>query len=60
MESFMTYCRDFMTYCRDFFGDPVVKTSPSNAGSTDLMSHSGARIPHALWPEKQNIKKYVL
>ena len=56
----MTYCRDFMTYCRDFFGDPVVKTSPSNAGGTDLMSHSGARIPHALWPEKQNIKKYVL
>ena len=34
---------------RDFPGGPVVETSPSNEG--------GARIPHALWPKTQNIKK---
>jgi len=42
----------FMTYCRDFFGGPGIKTSPSNAGGTDLMPHLEARIPPALWPKK--------
>ena len=57
MESFMTYCRDFMTYCRDFFGDPVVKTSPSNVGDLNLIPGQGAKITHDLQPKKQDIKQ---
>ena len=33
------------------------KTSPSNAGSLDLIATGGARIPCALWPKDQNIKQ---
>ena len=36
---------------------PVVKTSPSNAGSTGSIPGWGAEIPHASWPKKQNIKQ---
>ena len=32
---------------RDFPGDPVIKTSPSNAGGVDLIPGWGAKIPHA-------------
>ena len=35
------------TYCRDFPGDPVVKTSLSNAGSVGLIPGPGAKTPHA-------------
>ena len=38
-------------------GTPVVKTSPSNAGSVDLIPAWGAEIPHTLWPKKQNVKQ---
>jgi len=33
-------------------GGPVVKTSPSNAGS---IPGQGVKIPHASWPKNQNI-----
>ena len=38
-------------------GNPVVKTSPSNAGSAGLIPGWGARFPHALMPKNQNIKQ---
>ena len=38
----------------DFPGSPVVKTSPSRAGS---ISGWGAKIPHASRPKNQNIKQ---
>ena len=41
----------------DFPGGPVDKTSPSNAGSLDLIATGGARIPCALWPKSQNLKQ---
>ena len=34
----------------------MVKTSPSNAGGAGSIPDQGAKIPHALWPENQNIK----
>ena len=42
---------------RDFPGDPVVKTSPPNAGSAGSIPDQRAKIPHVLWPKKQNIKQ---
>ena len=36
---------------KDFPGSPVVKTSPSNTGSTGLIPGQGAKISHALWPK---------
>ena len=30
----------------------MVKNLPSNAGSTDLISGQGTKIPDASWPEK--------
>ena len=38
----------------DFPGDPVVKTSPSNAWAVGLIPGQGARIPHALRPKKKD------
>ena len=35
----------------------MVKTSPSNAGGAVLIPVQGAKIPHASWPENQNIKQ---
>ena len=40
----------------DFPGDPVVKTSPSNAGDVGSVSGWGAKIPHALWSKNQKHK----
>ena len=40
----------------DFPDSPLVKTSPSNAGSTDSISGQGARFPHALQPKNQNLR----
>ena len=40
----------------DFPGSPVVKTLPSNARSEGLITGQRAKIPHALWPNK-NIKQ---
>lgn len=37
----------------DLPGDPVSKTSSSNAGATGLTPGQGVRILHASWPEKQ-------
>ena len=42
---------------RDFLGGPVVKTSPSNAGGVGSIPGQGAKIPHASWPNNQNIKQ---
>ena len=41
----------------DFPGGPVVKTSPSKAGGAGSIPGRGAKIPHASWPKKQNIKQ---
>ena len=41
----------------DFPDDPVVKTSPSNVGDVGSTSGQGTKIPHALWPNNQNMKK---
>ena len=41
----------------DFPGSPVVKTSPSNAGGVGSIPGQGAKIPHALQPNNQNIKQ---
>ena len=41
---------------RDFSGSPVIKTS-SNTGSTDSITDQGAKIPHALQPEKKKRKE---
>ena len=35
----------------------MVKTSPSNAGAVGSIPGRGAKIPHASWPKKQNIKQ---
>ena len=35
----------------------MVKTLPSSAGSAALIPGQRAKIPHALQPEKQNIKQ---
>ena len=37
-------------------GGPVVKTSPSSAAGAGLIPGQGAKIPHASWPENQNIE----
>ena len=42
---------------RDFPSNPVVKTSPSNVRGGGSIPGQGAKIPHALWPKTQNIKK---
>ena len=41
----------------DVPGSPVVKTWPSNAGDVGSNLDRGAKIPHALWSERQNIKQ---
>ena len=41
----------------EFLGGPAVKTSPSNAGVAGSIPGQGAKIPHALRPKNQNIKK---
>ena len=41
----------------DFPGGPVVKTSPSKAGGAGSIPGQGTKIPLALWPKNQNIKK---
>ena len=41
---------------RNFPGGPVVKTLPSNAGGMVSIPGPGAKIPHAWWPKKTNIK----
>ena len=40
----------------------MVKTSPSNAGDVGSIPDQEAKIPHALWPKHQNIKRkqYVM
>ena len=43
---------------RDFPGDPMVKTSPFNAGGMGSMPGQEAKIPHALWPKNQNRSKF--
>ena len=37
----------------DFPDNPMVKTSPSNAGSMGSMPSQGANIPHDSWPGKK-------
>ena len=41
----------------DFPGGPVVKTSPSSAGSAGSIPGWGAEIPHVSRPKNQNIKQ---
>ena len=42
---------------RDFPGDPVVKTSPSNAGGAGLIPALGPKIPCASKPKKKKKSK---
>ena len=35
----------------------MVKTLPSNAGKVSSICGQGDKIPHALWPKNQNIKR---
>ena len=35
----------------------MVKTSPSKAGGVGSIPGQGVKIPHASWPENQNIKQ---
>ena len=35
----------------------MVKTLPSDAGDSGLISGQRAKVSHALWPENQNIKQ---
>ena len=44
---------------QDFPGDPV-QTLTSSAGDTDSIPDRGAKIPHASWSKKQNIKQAIL
>ena len=41
----------------DFPDGPVVKTSPSNTGGAGSIPGWGAKIPHASWPENQNVEQ---
>ena len=41
---------------RDLPGGPVVKTSPSAAGSSSSIPGQGAKIPHASQLKNQNLK----
>ena len=41
----------------DFPGDPVVKTSPSNAGGASFIPGQRAKILHDWQPKNQNIKQ---
>ena len=52
-----THTHTHYKYDGDFPGCPVVKTLSYNAGSVSLISGRGAEIPHASWPEHQNIKQ---
>ena len=47
-----------ISQCRDFPGGLVVRTLPSNAGSTGLISSQGTKTDmYALWPKNWNIKR---
>ena len=35
----------------------MVTTSPSSVGGEGLIAGRGVKIPHALWPQNQNIKQ---
>ena len=41
---------------RDFSGNPMVKTSPSNAGGVGSIHGWEAKIPQASWPKKTKHK----
>ena len=41
----------------DFPSGPVVKTSPASARGVGSIPSQATKIPHALWPEKQNTKQ---
>ena len=41
----------------DVPGSPVIKTWPSSGGDVGSNLDWGAKIPHALWSERQNIKQ---
>ena len=41
----------------DFPDGPMVKTSPSKIGGVGLILGQGAKIPHTLGPESQNMKQ---
>ena len=41
----------------DFPSSSVVKILPSNAGAVGSIPGCGAKIPHASWPQNQNINQ---
>ena len=42
---------------RDFPDNRVVSTLPAKARRVDSTPGQGAKVTHALWPKKQNIKQ---
>ena len=48
------FCLFEMSSVWNFPGSPVVKTLPSDAEDTGLITSERAKIPHASWPK--NIK----
>ena len=38
----------------------MIKTSPANVVGAHLISGQEAKIPHGLWPKKQNIKQNIV
>ena len=52
----LAVCKRACKIFEDFPDSPVVKTPPSDAGSTGLIPGQGAKILRALWPKRQNIK----
>ena len=54
-EAFMTY--EARTKAWDIPGGPVVNTSPSSAGGEGSIPGQETKIPHALWPQNQNVKQ---
>ena len=43
---------------RDFPAGPVAKTSLFSAEGAGSIPGQGIKVPHTLWPKKQNIKQY--
>ena len=48
-----THTHGYLKLLRDFPGGPVVKISPSNAGSVGLIPAQGAGIPYACGQKKK-------
>ena len=58
VKSISLNARNRSIWLRDFPGDPVVKTSTSNAGGwAGSIPGQGTKITYALWPKNNNVKQ---